>query len=131
MEEKQTKFEFNYSAPSEQERKEIESIRRQYTNVVRSKDDKLYRLRKLNAFVNNSASVTGLVLGVIGLMIFGLGMTMVLEWALYLWGVIVGAVGVIPMVIAYPVYKAVYNKNKEKYGKEILALSEELLGKNE
>ncbi len=129
MEEKQTKFEFNYSAPSEQERKEIESIRRQYTTVTETKDDKLFRLRKLNSYVNNSATIIGLVFGVIGLLIFGLGMTMVLEWSLVLWGVIVGAVGVIPMVIAYPVYKAVYKKNKLKYGEEILALSNELLGK--
>ena len=129
MEEKQTKFEFNYSAPSEQERKEIESIRRQYTNVTETKEDKLFRLRKLNSYVNNSATIIGLVFGVIGLLIFGLGMTMVLEWSLVLWGVIVGAVGVIPMAIAYPVYKAVYKKNKLKYGEEILALSNELLGK--
>lgn len=129
MEEKQTKFEFNYSAPSEQERKEIESIRRQYTTVTETKDDKLFRLRKLNSYVNNSATIIGLVFGVIGLLIFGLGMTMVLEWSLVLWGVIVGAVGVIPMAIAYPVYKAVYKKNKLKYGEEILALSNELLGK--
>lgn len=129
MEEKQTKFEFNYSAPSEQERKEIESIRRQYTTVTETKEDKLFRLRKLNSYVNNSATIIGLVFGVIGLLIFGLGMTMVLEWSLVLWGVIVGAVGVIPMAIAYPVYKAVYKKNKLKYGEEILALSNELLGK--
>lgn len=129
MEEKQTKFEFNYSAPSEQERKEIESIRRQYTTVTETKEDKLFRLRKLNSYVNNSATIIGLVFGVIGLLIFGLGMTMVLEWLLVLWGVIVGAVGVIPMAIAYPVYKAVYKKNKLKYGEEILALSNELLGK--
>ena len=52
---------------------------------------------------------------------------MVLEWNIVLWGVIVSIVGVIPMAIAYPVYKFVLNKYKKRYGDEILKLSDEIL----
>lgn len=133
MEEKKTGFEYTYSAPTEQERKEIESIRRQYqAQPVSDREEKLNRLRKLDSFVKNSATTVALILGVVGLLIFGLGMTMVLEWELYIWGVVVGAVGLTPLMIAYPVYNLMLNKNKEKYGEQILMLTEELLNdKNE
>lgn len=133
MEEKKTGFEYTYSAPTEQERKEIESIRRQYqAQPVSDREEKLNRLRKLDSFVKNSATTVALILGVVGLLIFGLGMTMVLEWELYIWGVVVGAVGLTPIMIAYPVYNLILNKNKEKYGEQIIMLTEELLNdKNE
>lgn len=123
------KFEYSYSAPTELERREIASIKKQY-ELGGMKDTKLSRLRKLDAFVNNSAMAVGISNGVIGLLIFGLGMAMVLEWKLYLWGIIVALFGIIPLSAAYPVYKLVLNKNKKKYGSEILRLSEELLSEN-
>ena len=86
MQENQNKFEYTYSAPSEAERREIESIRRQYEEHPRSAESKLERLRKLDAYVKNSATCVALILGVVGLLIFGLGMAMVLEWALPVWG---------------------------------------------
>ena len=131
MEEKNKNFEYSYSAPTDLERKEIESIRRQYQEQpVNDREEKLKRLRKLDNFVKNSANVTALVLGFLGTLIFGLGMTMVLEWDLVVWGIVVGAVGLTPILIAYPVYGLVLRRNKERYGEEILRLSEELLKDN-
>ena len=52
---------------------------------------------------------------------------MILEWNRMVFGVIVCAIGGIPMTLAYPVYRFVFRKQKEKYGEEILKLSEELL----
>jgi hypothetical protein len=39
--------------------------------------------------------------------------------------------GSLPMVVAYPVYKGVLKKYKNRYGEEILKLSEELLNEKE
>ena len=125
--EENKKFEYTYSAPTEQERREIESIRRQYADPSATTEGKLERLRKLDTYVKNSAMCWGLCLGVIGLLIFGLGLSMVLQWSLYVWGVLVAAVGVVPMALAYPVYLRVLKRNKAKHGDEILRLSEELL----
>ena len=122
-------FNFKYTAPSQEERKEIDSIRRQYTPQDKT-ETKLERLRRLDGLVKNTAIVWSLVLGIIGCLIFGLGLTMVLEWSILLWGIILMAIGSVPMAIAYPVYKFVLNKGKEKYGDEILRLSEELLNEN-
>ena len=123
------KFKYSYSAPTELERREIESIKKNYDGG-NSENSKLSRLRKLDAFVNNSAMAAGISIGVIGLLIFGLGMSLVLEWQIYLWGILLAALGAVPIAVAYPFYKFVLNRNKKKYGSEILSLSKELLGEN-
>ncbi len=119
-------FNYTYKAPTEEERREIESIKRQYEEP-KTQEGKLERLRKLNNYVNGQAIALALVAGILGLLIFGLGLTMVLEWSLLIWGIVVMVVGVPPMVVAYPLYNKILKRNKERYGKEILRLSEELL----
>lgn len=123
-------FNFRYSAPSQEERKEIDSIRRQYAPQEKT-ETKLERLRRLDGLVKNTAVIWALCLGVIGTLIFGLGLAMILEWNNWLWGIVLMIVGSVPMAIAYPVYKLTLNKGKAKYGEEILRLSEELLNESE
>ena len=119
-------FNYTYIAPTEEERKEIDSIRKQYLPKEQS-ETKLERLRRLNSLVKNSAIIWALTIGVLGCLVFGLGLTMVLEWRVIHWGVLVAVIGCAPMAISYPIYKLVLKKNKARYGEEILRLSEELL----
>ncbi len=119
------KFEYTYVAPTEEERKEIDGIRRQYEERG---SDKLERLRALHNKVKNLPTAVALILGVVGSLLFGLGMAMILEWSVYLWGIVIGAVGGVLMGIAYPVRAHLLKKGKEKHGEEILRLSKELLG---
>jgi hypothetical protein len=77
--------------------------------------------------VKNTAIIWSLVLGVFGCLIFGLGLTMILEWNIYFWGIALMVIGSAPMAVAYPVYKALLQKYKNRYGEEIVRLSEELL----
>lgn len=123
-------FNYKYTAPTEEERKEIDSIRRQYAPQEQT-ETKLERLRRLDGLVKNTAIIWSLILGVIGCLIFGLGLTMVLEWSILLWGIVLMVIGSVPMAIAYPVYKLALNKGKAKYGDDILRLSEELLNESE
>ena len=122
-------FNFKYTAPSQEERKEIDSIRRQYAPQEQT-ETKLERLRRLDSLVKNTAIIWSLVLGVFGCLIFGLGLTMVLEWSILLWGIVLMVIGSVPMAIAFPVYNKLLKKGKAKYGDEILRLSEELLNEN-
>lgn len=126
----QDKFDFSYSAPTEAERREIESIKKQYTAGAQ-KEDKLETLRKLNKKVTRPPRIVGLTAGIVGTLIMGLGMTMVLEWSVTVWGVIVGALGVAIIAAAYPLYRAILGRNKGKYGGQIIDLSNELLNKND
>ena len=123
-------FNYKYSAPTEEERREIDSIRRQYAPKEQT-ESKIERLRRLDALVKNTAIIWSLCLGVIGTLIFGLGLTLILEWNVFLWGLVAMAVGSLPIIIAYPVYKSVLKKYKNRYGEEILRLSEELLNEKE
>lgn len=128
MKEEKDEFHYTYSAPTVQERREIESIRRQYLPAD-EKDARIERLRKLNGRVKNTPTVIALVLGIAGTLVFGLGLCMILEWNLWVGGVIVGVVGLLPVAAAYPVYRLLLRRGKKKYGAEILKLSEELLEK--
>ena len=124
MENKQ--FNYTYKAPTEEERRKIESIKRQYEEP-KTEEGKLEKLRRLNNFVNGSATAISLIVGIIGTLVFGLGLTMVLEWSKLIGGIIVMIIGIPLVAIAYPLYNKILKRNKEKYGKEIIKLSEELL----
>ncbi|MBR3803807.1 MAG: hypothetical protein IKJ14_00470 [Clostridia bacterium] len=119
-------FNFKYTAPTEEERREIDSIRRQYSPREQT-ETKIDRLRRLDAKVKNTAIIWGLVLGVVGLLVFGMGLTMVLEWSIWFWGITLMVIGSVPIALAYPTYLNVLQKYKNRYGEEILRLSEELL----
>jgi len=124
------KFEYNYSAPTEEERGEIMSIRRFYAPKDESLGD-LERLRRLDKKVKTAPLITSISAGVIGVFTFGLGLTFILEWGNPFVGVIVGAAGIALTALAYPIYKAILVRRKQKYAQEILALADKLLGKNE
>ena len=121
------KFEYKYEAPTIEERKEIDSIRRAYLpeNKQMSKID---RLRYLDNKVKSIPMIWGLTLGVIGTLLFGTGLTFFLEWT-HLWfiGIPFSVIGVLPIAFAYPVYMYLLKKYKAKYGPEIVRLSNELL----
>ena len=121
-------FEYTYSAPTEEEKKQIESIRREYLREGKTLSP-FEKLKKLNAKVKDTATIVALIFGIVGCLVFGLGLTMVLEWQIWIWGVVLMAIGTIPMLIAYPAYNLTLSRGKKKYGKEILELTEELLKK--
>lgn len=121
------KFEYNYSAPTQKERTEIESIRSQYLPKT-EREQKFELLKSLDGKVKNIPLIWGLSLGIVGSLVFGTGMAFFLEWVdLWFVGVPFGIIGTIMMVVAYPVYTLMHKKLKEKYSEEILRLSKELI----
>lgn len=120
------KFSYSYSAPTDKERREIEEIRNKYSDQ-NPKNSKLSRLKELDAKVRRIPMLIGILLGVFGTLVFGTGLTMILEWQKFLWGVIVMGAGGVSIVAAYFIHAALSSYYKDKYGKEILSLSEELL----
>ena len=120
-------FEYTYSAPTEEERKEILSIKSRYTGEYAGTEDKYSRIKALDNKVKGVSTAIGLIFGVVGLLIFGLGLTIILEWSIWLWGVILMVVACIPMVLAYPSYTYTHKKLSDKYRDEIVKLSDELL----
>ncbi len=122
----ENKFEFSYTAPTERERKEAESLRKKY--LPKEEDtNAMEKLRALDKKVQTIPRIWALALGIVGTLIFGTGLTMILEWELLLWGAVVSVVGLIPLGLAYPVYKRRLKKLTDKHREEILALSEGIL----
>lgn len=121
------KFEYKYSAPTMEEREEIDSIRKQYLPKDKSMT-KIERLRYLDNKVKSIPVIVSLCLGVSGLLFFGLGMTFFLEWVnLWFLGIPCSLIGLALMIPAYPMYCKLLAKYKEMYGEEIIELSNELL----
>lgn len=120
------KFRYSYSAPTESERREIDSIRRAYLPQSEQMSG-LERLRLLDKRVKNTATAVSLIVGIAGILLFGLGMAMAMSWNELVWGAVVSLVGCVPMALAYPLYRWIFKRQKAKYGEEILRLSEQLL----
>ena len=73
MENKES-FEFTYSA---KEQEEIKRIRNKYA-VPEETEDKMAQLRRLDAGVYSKATTAALVVGIIGALVMGLGMSLVM-----------------------------------------------------
>ena len=133
MENKNTdsSFQYTYSA---KEQDEIRRIREKYQS---KEEDGICKLRKMDARVSQKATVVSLVLGILGALVMGTGMSLVmtdLGGILGLTGVVgmvigifIGLIGIILVALAYPVYSKVLKKEREKIASEILRLTGELL----
>ncbi len=115
-------FEYTYSA---KEQKEIESIKRKYMTVGESK---LEKLKRLDMEAERPGNMVSIMLGTLGCLIFGGGMSMAMVWteSLLVPGILVGIVGMAVMAMAYPMYVRITKKQREKIAPEILALTKEL-----
>ena len=116
-------FEYSYSS---KKREEIERIRSKY---ILPEENKLEQLRKLDQEVERPGTVVSIMIGVMGTLIMGSGISICLigpsEYLVL--GSIVGFGGMALLGTAYPIYKSITRKQREKLRPQILALSEELL----
>ena len=118
--------EFNYIYSAEQ-RSEVETIRKKY---LPKEEDKLEQLRKLDASVGKKGMAVSLVLGVVGTLVLGGGMSLVMTQhtnIAMVAGIVIGVLGMILVALAYPVYNSITKKERERVAPEILRLTEELM----
>jgi len=118
-------FEYTYSAPQQ---KEIQKIRRKYLPKEQA-ESKLEELRRLDRSAEKPGTVVSLIIGVLGTLIFGGGMSCALlltHTQYFVWGIVLGLVGMAVLALAYPVYKWMTKKRRAKIAPRILELTEEL-----
>lgn len=118
----------NYFSYSASENNEIKKIREKY-EFDQKEPSKLDRLRKLDGSVNRIACTAALSAGIIGILIFGFGLSCVLMRfsTRYLLGIITGIIGIAVAAAAYPIYRAVSEKRRKKIAPIILELTDELM----
>ncbi len=121
-------FKMTYSAA---ERTEIEQIRSKYED---KKEDGIARLRAIDAQSESKAKMVSIVLGVVGTLIFGTGLSLCLsEFGSFLGslsmpvGILVGLIGLVMMALATPMFNYTLKKEREKRKDEVLALADELM----
>jgi hypothetical protein len=129
----QNGFAYTYSA---EEQAELRCIREKYTAPTES-EDKMGRLRRLDASVAKTAQAVALVVGIVGTLLLGFGMSLCMsELAEILgeykdmsmvFGILIGVVGGIIASLAYPIYNAVVKAKRKKLAPEIIRLTDELL----
>ena len=119
-----TTFNYTYSA---KEQEEIKRIREKYAPPDRQ-EDKMAQLRRMDRSVTKLGTIASLAVGIGGTLILGLGMTCIMEWTAYfLLGIVLGLVGIALMVAAWPLYKRVTAKRREKLAPEIMRITDELI----
>ncbi len=118
----------NYYSYSAAENNEIRKIREKY-EYPDKKETKIEKLRKLDKSVQSTATCVSLVIGIIGTLVLGFGMSCALVWAekLFVLGIITGIIGMVIIALAYPAYKVVAEKRRKKIAPEILRLTDELM----
>ena len=129
----QNGFSYTYSA---KEQAELKRIRDKYTKPTEV-EDKMARLRRLDASVTNTAQAVALVFGVAGALILGFGMSLIMTdlseilgtyqtIALPL-GIVIGIVGGALASLAYPIYNAIVKAKRKQLAPEIIRLADELM----
>ena len=117
-------FSYTYSAACNQE---VLNIRKKY---LPKEESKLEELKRLDSLVQNSGIMESLMLGVGGCLVFGLGLCLAMKVignAMWL-GILLGLIGAVGMIFAYPIKQKVYNKTKAEHTSRILELTIELTG---
>lgn len=127
-------FTYTYSA---KEQAEIRKIRDKYTASTENSEDKMSRIRKLDASVTNTAQAFALVFGIIGTLILGCGMSFCMTdigEALGLSqnvnmfiGIGMGVIGGVLVSLAYPIYNLIVKARRKKIAPEIIRLTDELM----
>ena len=128
--EKET-FRYTYSA---KEQAEIQNIRKKYA-APEKQENKMEQLRRLDASVYSKATTKALVIGILGALIMGLGMSIVMTdigaalgtMLSMIVGIGIGVIGIVLLCFADPFYNRTLKKEREKITPEIMRLTDELM----
>lgn len=129
----QNGFSYTYSA---KEQAELKRIREKYTPPTET-EDKMERLRRLDAGVTRKAQTVSLFLGIVGVLILGAGMSLCMsdfadilgsyrDRAMVI-GVAIGLVGGIIASLAYPIHNLIVRRERKRIAPEIIRLTDELM----
>ncbi len=116
-------FSYRYSA---EQNREVENIRKKY---MPQEPNKLERLKALDERVRSAGMLQGLTIGIIGCLVFGIGMCFGLDvfagpdWL----SIVFGAFGICIMIPAYPVCRRIFDKTKAELAPQIIKLSDEIM----
>lgn len=122
------KFEYTYAAPTESERKMAQDIRDRYEAASpAAPKDKLAQLQELDQKAKRAPKLFLLIFGIGSVLLFGTGLSLVLELDRFTLGVALSGFGIACVAITYPLYRCIAKRQRDKYKAEIVRLSDEIL----
>ena len=110
----------------------VEKIRTQY---MEKEHTELDALRKLDAKVKKPANVFAYMFGCLGTIIMGSGMSLVMTdigakigmTDVMVPGILIGMIGLLMVLVDYPIYKKILGLRRKKYADEIISLSDKIM----
>ncbi len=110
-----------------------ESIANEYSVKETSK---VVALKKLDRKAKRSSDIFGYTFGIVSALVLGTGMCFVLgeignaDAVSMLLGIAIGILGIIGMVVNYPIFKKIREKSMNKYANDIIILAKEISDKD-
>lgn len=124
-------FRYTYSA---KEQRELKQIREKYEC---KEEDKMEKIRRLDRGVTKKAQGIAITVGMIGVLIFGFGMSLAMSELgnilfndgnmAMLIGIIIGSFGGTLAGLAYPIYELILKRERKRIAPEIIKLTDELM----
>ena len=108
-----------------------QSIKSKYE--TNQKTSEVAKLKELDKKVTKGPKIFSYIYGSISTLILGIGMCLAMEviGKIMALGICIGVVGIALMISTYFIYKKMVEKNKKKYGNEIIELSDKILKSEE
>ena len=112
----------------------VQKIRTQYTEKEHTQLD---QLKALDTKVKRPANVFAYIFGSIGAIVMGSGMSLVMTDIgaiigvsnALIPGIVIGIIGMLMVIINYPIYKRILASRRKKYADQIMKLSDSIMGK--
>ena len=122
------KFTYNYSADRNEE---LRKIREKYEIKNDEEQDKLEKIRAMDRKIEMPGKFFGTLFGLFFTFVFGggLGLCIKSEGMSFVSGLLLGILGFLGMAFAPKITKIIFEKQKEKYGEEILNLIDKSMGR--
>lgn len=114
-------YEFN---PAKSDAAKAKAICKQYMERGITKMD---ALEALHTKVKTPGMIVASIVGVLGSLIMGAGMSNIMVWDNMTTGLALGIPGLVMMILAFPIYKAITDSRKKKYAPQIMELSSEIM----
>lgn len=94
----------------------------------KKKESKVLALKKLDRKAKLPVEIFAYTNGIIMSLVFGLGMCLAMKVIgdTFVLGIIIGIVGMVSVILNYPLYKKILESSKEKYSYDIIKLANEI-----
>ena len=90
--------------------------------------DKFEQLKALDRQAERRGQILSIAIGIIGTLVLGTGMSMVMvgQATYFVPGIVIGIAGTLALCAAYPIYKRVTKKDRDKVAGQVLALAKQI-----